>query len=1239
MRRDDAKGVGPGPGPGPGVIQDETLWDSSSDNMATDWSQWMRWDDFDGLSASTNSLRTEQATPNFGATNNAMEPGDLNFNDSRSFNFIDSNQNPDCTTTNATAAATNGTSNNSIATGSNGLDANSGLLPPFIPTQNNMPSSVRGFGSFSHDMVTPFAPAYSPQYASLKRHSIAVPASAFQQSQMCDQMPLVQQDLAFRFSNNTLNVPGQNGQSAATSLSRPLLNPQRGLPSAFVSRKRKSADDTSVLATAGDVEANDPSVKSSTSPQRVLPSKKRSHNVIEKRYRANLNEKIAELRDSVPSLRVIARQRSRAGLAGSPHCDGNDAENDEDSIGAGGKLNKASILSKATEYIRHLEARNKRLDEENVDVKNRLRQFEKAAEQTLVAASAPHNGMAGVNRNSASNIGVGMHSPDSFTISTVSGSHGSPIFSHAEHPDECSHRGTPNPLYPPEGLIKVPEYLRSMRPTGPQPHYADDYRSSQPSSNSNSNNSSPTVAGATTGGGPGGSSRFMLGTLAALMIVGVEESIHGRTEDGKDRGLLGVPIGLTREGANVMGAWVRASLNAGAGLTRGHMQALFGVLVSCAAVVGCAFGIFLYLFESGSQRRRRSTKGKVPGEVVDGEDGNRTAGQAQVAVRRQAWLTSIQTVWVPSHSFFPEWFAVTHRTMEYVARCLLGWSLYSSLTGITTEDENARIKAWDIAIDAQLTGGDAEVTRSRLVLTLLAAGTLPRTPARMMLKALHTRIILWRVGPEGSRISGIASSVAKKISSWQWEEARKLHAKLPPKHDDRLPRNLANLLQLPCVDVITDSIVQRAVNVVWNRPTQEATPGDDAMLDMVANDVSVRAPLDYLASWWSCGKLQETLLGTWENVKKNQSPVHDEVAEDERMSTEFAMRLDEVLLMAPAATMASLMARIMKAVFVDEDRVANINAVLFALSKPSRPAANGEQAPMKVAASLLSLYEATSPVPSCIRVDLRLAIRAAMIIAILRRQVIQHAGQLIGIRGRIQFGGNTCSGRDPRLTVAGALKAFNNLPVDAVELGLVGCAALWWALRVVAKEEEEVLKDATSASDAGSNGSSNDSESSKETVKNVLPQDEPTHASERKQVSTATQGFTDSTTPDTPQPPSMRQISSAESVASVISLTSESESSSACATPDAEIEAALHAEADNTIPAPDLHRIASHLAYWARHAYNPVSYGFTPDLNERVVQECFSLCECGKVGEKNIPQHVQVIMPWKTPIAPALHCQ
>ena len=54
----------------------------------------------------------------------------------------------------------------------------------------------------------------------------------------------------------------------------------------------------------------------------IPAAKKRPHNVIEKRYRANLNEKIAELRDSVPSLRITKKKTKEVPDADSDeeHC-------------------------------------------------------------------------------------------------------------------------------------------------------------------------------------------------------------------------------------------------------------------------------------------------------------------------------------------------------------------------------------------------------------------------------------------------------------------------------------------------------------------------------------------------------------------------------------------------------------------------------------------------------------------------------------------------------------------------------------------------------------------------------------------------------------------------------------------------------------------------------------------------------------------------------------------------------
>jgi len=64
------------------------------------------------------------------------------------------------------------------------------------------------------------------------------------------------------------------------------------------------------------------------------PVKKTAHNMIEKRYRTNLNDKIAALRDSVPSLRVMSKKNAR----------GEEIHEDLQGLTPAHKLNKVNIL-------------------------------------------------------------------------------------------------------------------------------------------------------------------------------------------------------------------------------------------------------------------------------------------------------------------------------------------------------------------------------------------------------------------------------------------------------------------------------------------------------------------------------------------------------------------------------------------------------------------------------------------------------------------------------------------------------------------------------------------------------------------------------------------------------------------------------------------------------------------------------------------------------------------------------
>ncbi|EJT80122.1 hypothetical protein GGTG_00126 [Gaeumannomyces tritici R3-111a-1] len=104
----------------------------------------------------------------------------------------------------------------------------------------------------------------------------------------------------------------------------------------------------------------------------VKPGDRTAHNDIERKYRTNLKDKIAELRDAVPALRTIP-------------------ENDVDDGDEGGqpsrgpKVSKGAVLTKATEYIHYLEKKNKAIVQQHQELSRRLQAFE----QLLSATARP----------------------------------------------------------------------------------------------------------------------------------------------------------------------------------------------------------------------------------------------------------------------------------------------------------------------------------------------------------------------------------------------------------------------------------------------------------------------------------------------------------------------------------------------------------------------------------------------------------------------------------------------------------------------------------------------------------------------------------------------------------------------------------------------------------------------------------------------------------------------------------
>ena len=517
-----------------------------------------------------------------------------------------------------------------------------------------------------------------------------------------------------------------------------------------------------------------------------LSVQNRSHSIVEKRYRTNLNDKIAELRNSVPALRENGQSPSEVGGSASAF-----------------KHNKATILTKAIEYIRLLEKRNSYLEEANDALRNYARQ---TARETDKSEDNVRNETMPSCANSRENSPIDVQPPS-------------------------------NGSKEPRGLIPVPEDMKRLRDIPPQSHYADQAPFIDQSEETSSSSGSVSIRGSKLFG------KLMVGTVAGLMIM--DKLAGSSSEQKRERGLFAMPFASSVPSLRLIWTF-QAHLT-----TIPYSFLLLPVLRGL--VIFCVLGLllFLYLFNS------KPKLGKPPPMAALSSAPSPLA--SPVEVRRNAWLTSIQTVWVPRHSMLPEMLALVSETLAYMTRQLLGWRSYSWLTGRSEEEETARVRAWEIALDAQLTGGDAELNKIRLVLTLWASGTLPKTPARLMLKALHIRVLFWQAS-NSVWICSACDSAARKLARYQWDLAQKMlgmTAEATGFEDDALPKHLANLLRQPIEDVLTDVHIQRAHNLAWNRPAGDTQA--DLEKDSIVEDTAMCGPLDILALWWTDSKLQRGL--------------------------------------------------------------------------------------------------------------------------------------------------------------------------------------------------------------------------------------------------------------------------------------------------------------------------------------------------------------------------------------------
>ncbi|KAK4232538.1 hypothetical protein QBC38DRAFT_3588 [Podospora fimiseda] len=670
-------------------------------------------------------------------------------------------------------------------------------------------------------------------------------------------------------SPNSAGSPDSNHSHLSGPETRKGASPDPGDLSKPNSRKRKSS---------AEVDEDD-------DDDDEHPVKKTAHNMIEKRYRTNLNDKIAALRDSVPSLRIMSKSAR-----------GEDTTEDREELHGltpAHKLNKATVLSKATEYIRHLEKRNNRLIDENHSMQARIAAFEKLFMAGAITGQMPN------------------HLQQSPTPMSFS-------------PDAAQYLNTPMGTPGPQdssGMIPIPDDIKRIiasqqatagrpYPVGPgqpfqqNPALFRQQQIQQQQQQAQTNRWSPYFG------------KLMVGSLAGLMLFEalVEDEKNADTTEG--RGLMAVPTQLVT-------AFVRST----------HFS-IGGYYISAASMINrlkwfFVVGAFVLHLFPGLVDLSIFDKPQKPKHSVSAVRAVPSLA-SPIHVRRQAWLTAIQTVWVPRNSFFLEAAALLLKLVKYAARNVVGPHGYLMLTGLNEEQEAARVKAWSIALDAQLAGGDVEINKSRLTLTLIASGTLPDTPLRLMLKALHIRVLLWRL----NGASWATNLIASKLARSRWNEARQLNRinnSLQGKNEqpeDALPEHLALLLEQDCDEVLNDDIIQRAHNLAWNkRTTHNVTEMIDGM-DAVVEDAAVRSPMDAVAAWYSSLVLHRVLINSLPPKIKNVG------ADSVRITADA---IDLATKIAPIGSNAQLRALVANAVLCEGKRGAAIATAVRALGPTQNP--------------------------------------------------------------------------------------------------------------------------------------------------------------------------------------------------------------------------------------------------------------------------------------------------------------
>ncbi|OBT51679.1 hypothetical protein VE04_08855, partial [Pseudogymnoascus sp. 24MN13] len=279
----------------------------------------------------------------------------------------------------------------------------------------------------------------------------------------------------------------------------------------------------------------EPNEKEKATRPASAPVKKTAHNMIEKRYRTNLNDKILALRDSVPSLRVMTKSARGS--------DGSTEVEDLEGLIPAHKLNKATVLSKATEYIRHLEKRSKRLAEENESMKARVAAFEKLFLSGSMGFNMTPNPTPPPNNQ--------FNFEQQMRFTGGHGPMGGQMPNTQMHSGQMSNRQLPNGQLAPNGnhgvVVGPPQdFRRAHRPPPINQQAYQIHQEPQPLPDR--------AQGGTNAWGGNGAyfGKIMVGSLAGLMVLDNFSESHSSGNPSEQRGLFAIPTQLLTNAAKFL---------------------------------------------------------------------------------------------------------------------------------------------------------------------------------------------------------------------------------------------------------------------------------------------------------------------------------------------------------------------------------------------------------------------------------------------------------------------------------------------------------------------------------------------------------------------------------------------------------------------------------------------------------------------------------------------------------------